>query len=117
MTKVTWLGEDEGDVPGPSFTTAYGGIKFPKGVPVEVTNADAVRRAERNPYFEVEAEAPADEPPEGDDDQQDDDHEDPTKGLNIADLREMAVGLSIDHAGVGKVELRNLIRERLSANA
>jgi hypothetical protein len=37
MAKLTWLGEDEqhGGGAGPSFTTAFGDIKFPKDDPVE----------------------------------------------------------------------------------
>ncbi len=55
MAKLTWLGEDElhGDMPGPSFTTAFGGIKFPKGQPVEVDDKKIISRARTNPYFEV----------------------------------------------------------------
>ncbi len=53
MAKLTWLGEDTPDVSGPSFTTAFGGIKFPKGEPVEVADKDIIRRAQKNQYFEV----------------------------------------------------------------
>ncbi len=53
MAKVIWVGEDTDDVPGPSFTTCYGGLKFPKGVPVEVTDEDAIRRARGNLNFKV----------------------------------------------------------------
>lgn len=53
MAKLTWLGEDGPDTPGPSFTTAFGGIKFPKGEAVEVTDKDTIARARRNPFFEV----------------------------------------------------------------
>lgn len=53
--KIIWLGEDElhGGGAGPSFTTAYGGIKFPKGEPVEVSDPDSIRRAQGNPQFKV----------------------------------------------------------------
>ena len=53
MAKLTWKGEDGPDVPGPSFTIAFGGIKFPKGEPVEVTDKDTIARARKNPFFEV----------------------------------------------------------------
>ena len=56
MAKITWRGEDELHAPaaGPSFTTAYDGIKFPKGQPVEVTNQDFINRARKNKFFDVE---------------------------------------------------------------
>jgi hypothetical protein len=53
MAKVTWLGEDTADTPGPSFTTCYGGIKFPKGEAVEISDPDTIKRARGNKYFEV----------------------------------------------------------------
>lgn len=53
MAKLTWLGEDEPGIAGPSFTTAFGGIRFPKGEPVEVTDKDIIARARRNQFFEV----------------------------------------------------------------
>lgn len=53
MAKLTWLGEDEPGIAGPSFTTAFGGIKFPKGKAVEVTDKDTIARARKNPFFEV----------------------------------------------------------------
>lgn len=55
MAKLTWLGEDElhGGGAGPSFTTAFGGIKFPKGEAVEVRSYALVQKALTNPYFEV----------------------------------------------------------------
>lgn len=52
MVKVIWVGEDTADIPGPSFTTCYG-LKFPKDVPVEVTDEDAIRRARGNLNFKV----------------------------------------------------------------
>ncbi len=52
MVKVMWLGEDTETMPGPSFTTCYG-LKFPKDVPVEVTDSDALRRARGNLQFKV----------------------------------------------------------------
>lgn len=55
MAKLTWLGEDElhDGNPGPSFTTAFGGIKFPKGEAVEVSDKDIITRARKNQFFEV----------------------------------------------------------------
>ena len=63
MAKITWLGEDEvtrdergeiiGESPGPSFTT-WQNMKFPKGVPVEVTDLPIITRARGNRYFKVE---------------------------------------------------------------
>ena len=54
MAKITWLGEDTEDGPGPSFTTAFGGIKFPKDKPIEVNDPEVIDRSRRNPFFEVE---------------------------------------------------------------
>ena len=56
MAKLTWLGEDElhNGAPGPSFCIGFGGIKFPKGEPVEVMDKDIIARAQRNQFFEVE---------------------------------------------------------------
>jgi hypothetical protein len=55
MAKLTWLGEDDlhNGNPGPSFTTAFGGIKFPKGEAVEVNDKDTIARARKNQFFEV----------------------------------------------------------------
>lgn len=52
MAKLTWLGEDEADVAGPSFTTAFA-MKFHKGQPVEVNDKDIIARAKKNKFFEV----------------------------------------------------------------
>lgn len=54
MAKITWLGEDAGDIAGPSFTTAFGNIKFPKGVAVEVADPAIVAKAKGNRFFKVE---------------------------------------------------------------
>jgi hypothetical protein len=56
MAKVTWLGEDElhGNGAGPSFTRAFGDIKFPKGEAVEVRSNAIVQKALGNQFFEVE---------------------------------------------------------------
>ena len=55
MARITWRGEDDlhDGKPGPSFTTAYGGIKFPKGEPVEINDKDIIATARGNPFFEV----------------------------------------------------------------
>lgn len=56
MANVTWIGEDnpDGSQAGPSFTKAYGGLKFEKGKPVEVTDKALITKAQGNQYFEVE---------------------------------------------------------------
>jgi hypothetical protein len=56
MAKLTWLGEDEyhNGSPGPSFCVIFNGIKFPKGIPVEVTNKGFIAKAKGNPFFEVD---------------------------------------------------------------
>jgi hypothetical protein len=58
MAKVTWLGEDETledgtQIAGPSFTT-WGGVKFPKGEPVELKNPVVIAKAKANKFFSVE---------------------------------------------------------------
>jgi regulatory protein YycH of two-component signal transduction system YycFG len=70
MAKITWIGEDEihDGAAGPSFTTAFGGIKFPKAIPIDVFDKDIVARAAGNPYFSiddgvVDADIIEDEPP------------------------------------------------------
>jgi len=54
MAKLTWLGEDTEDGPGPSFVIAYDGIKFPKGHPVEVMDKGFIAKAKGNQFFEVD---------------------------------------------------------------
>ena len=56
MAKITWLGEDDlhDGVAGPSFCIGFGGIKFPKGHPVEVTDKSIIERARKNHFFDVE---------------------------------------------------------------
>jgi len=57
MAKLTWLGEDDlhGEgAAGPSFTKAFGDIKFPKDEPVEVRSHAIVQKALNNPFFEVD---------------------------------------------------------------
>jgi hypothetical protein len=57
MAKLTWLGEDElhGEgAAGPSFTRAFGDVKFPKDEPVDVRSHAIVQKALNNPYFSVE---------------------------------------------------------------
>lgn len=100
MTKVTWLGEDDlhGGGAGPSFTTAFGGIKFPKGQPVEVADEAIVAKARNNQFFAVEG------------GEQDDSGSDDLKGLSIVELREMAEGRDIDHTGMSKSELRDALK-------
>lgn len=101
MTKLTWLGEDElhGGGAGPSFTTAFGGIKFPKGEPVEVEDEAIVAKARNNQFFAVEGGVPdaADEAGSLDD-------------MKIAELRQMAEARGIDHDGMSKAELRDALK-------
>jgi hypothetical protein len=56
MAKLTWLGEDDyhDGKPGPSFCIGFGGIKFPKDQPVEVTDKNIIAKARRNKFFDVE---------------------------------------------------------------
>jgi hypothetical protein len=54
--QVTWLGEDTDEHPGPSYNT-WGGIKFPKGVPVDVSDPHMIAKAKANQFFKV-TEAP-----------------------------------------------------------
>jgi hypothetical protein len=74
MAKLTWLGEDslhtteDGSGAGPSFTKAFGGIKFPKDAAVEVTDKDIIARARKNQFFKVEG-VPGRPPKVTDDDQ------------------------------------------------
>lgn len=52
MAKVTWLGEDTKDIPGPSFNM-WGKYKFPKGRAVEVTDEDILSQARTNQFYRV----------------------------------------------------------------
>lgn len=65
MATLTWLGEDElhGGGAGPSFTTAFGGTKFPKGEGVEVRSYAIVQKALNNPFFEVDGPDDVDDAP------------------------------------------------------
>jgi hypothetical protein len=60
MAKLTWLGEDEyhNGAPGPSFCVIFDGIKFPKGIPVEVTNKGFIAKAKGSRFFEVDDSEP-----------------------------------------------------------
>lgn len=66
MAKLTWLGEDEqhGGGAGPSFTTAFGDIKFPKDDPVEVRSYAIVQKALNNQFFSVEDADDVDDAPQ-----------------------------------------------------
>jgi hypothetical protein len=105
MARITWLGEDGDGTAGPSFTTCFGGIKFPKGTPVEVSDPDHVRRAQGNSFFSVEVEEP-----DPVDNVMSEVVVDPLKGLTIAELRNMADASGIDHEGLSKADLREAIR-------
>lgn len=66
MAKLTWLGEDElhGEgAAGPSFTKAFGDIKFPKGEAVEVRSYAIVQKALTNQFFEVDDAEDVDDTP------------------------------------------------------
>lgn len=55
MTKVIWLGEDTETTAGPSFNI-WNGVKFPKGVEVEVTDPymlGKLRRMGENRFYKV----------------------------------------------------------------
>lgn len=56
MATLTWIGEDDlhNGGAGPSFTHAFGGMKFPKGQAVEVRSGSIVQKALNNPFFEVD---------------------------------------------------------------
>jgi hypothetical protein len=66
MATLKWTGEDDlhGGGAGPSFTHAFGGIKFPKGEAVEVRSYAIVQKALNNPFFEVEGEDDVDDAPQ-----------------------------------------------------
>jgi len=67
MAMVTWLGEDElhgENAAGPSFTHALGGIKFPKGEPVEVRSHALVQKAIGNQFFDVDNAEDVDDAPD-----------------------------------------------------
>lgn len=96
--------------PTPSCTIY--GMTFPAGeaVPVESEATAALLRT-HNHFTEQKGIVqrllgPDEKPPEV---------EDPTKGMSIDDLREMAEGLGIPHDGVGKSDLRTAIRQKLTA--
>lgn len=97
MTKLIWLGEDDlhNGGAGPSFTTAYGGIKFPKGEPVDVEDQAIVAKARNNQFFEVEEDGVA---------------IDELDGMKIAELRALAEDRGIDHTDMSKADLRDVLR-------
>lgn len=66
MAQIKWLGEDElhGSGAGPSFTTAFGGIKFPKGENVEIRSHAFVQKALNNQFFEVSDPEDVDDAPQ-----------------------------------------------------
>lgn len=96
MKKITWLGEDEDDVAGPSFTTCFD-RKFKKGEAVDIDDEDTIARARKNPFFHVDG----DDQAAGDDGLDD---------LTVAELRERAEAAGIDHAGLKKSEIRDALR-------
>src|SRR5262245_45466095 len=50
--KVTWLGEDTDTEAGPSYCD-WNGVRFHKGVPVEITGEKAIEKARGNRFFSV----------------------------------------------------------------
>lgn len=122
MASVTWIGEDQGDVPGPSFTTCYG-RKFHKGQPVEITDEDTLKRARGNPFFDVDGEHAS--PPRDDTDDEpvlapefikaneaNPDGEQVETDINkmkIAQLRELAGMRGLNAFGLTKPELRTAL--------
>lgn len=66
MATLTWIGEDDlhNGGAGPSFTHAFGGIKFPKGEAVEVRSFAIVQKALSNQFFEVEGADDVDDAPQ-----------------------------------------------------
>lgn len=104
MAKLTWIGEDDlhNGGAGPSFTTAFGGIKFPKGEAVEVSDEAIVAKARNNQYFKVSGDDAPAKPEEA--------HEDDLDGLKVAELREMAEARGLDHDGMTKAELREALK-------
>lgn len=67
MAKLTWLGEDElhGEgAAGPSFTRAFGDVKFPKDEPVEIRAHAIVQKAINNRFFAVEDADDVDDAPQ-----------------------------------------------------
>ena len=52
MAKVTWLGEDTEEIPGPSYNM-WNGVKFKKDHPVEVTDAHMLMKARVNRFYKV----------------------------------------------------------------
>lgn len=106
MAKITWLGEDGPGVAGPSFTTCYGGLKFPKGEAVEVSDPDIIKRASKNQYFAVEM----DEEPQEDHEEVELSSDDSLDHMKVAELREMAEAKGIEHAGMSKADLREALK-------
>jgi hypothetical protein len=65
--KVTWLGEDTDSEAGPSFCD-WNGVRFHKGVPVEITGEKAIEKARGNRFFSV-----SDQPQEADNGEKEED--------------------------------------------
>jgi hypothetical protein len=52
MVKITWLGEDSDEAPGPSYNT-WNEIRFAKGQAVEVSDPHMIAKARQNQFYKV----------------------------------------------------------------
>lgn len=98
---VTYIGDPENENDGPKMLESWG-FSFPKGEPVEVPESLAAR-LDKSAHFMVgeaiaDDQGPATEQPKSLDD------------MSIAELRAMADERGIGHAGVGKADLREMLR-------
>lgn len=107
LVAVTYIGDPANKGDGPDVLESWG-FMFPKGEAVEVPESLAARLS-KSAHFQTGCAEQVSE------DEQDDDHEqdDPTKGLGIDALREMAAKLEMSHDGMKKGALRAAIREKL----
>lgn len=112
--KVIWLGEPQGDNEGPRVNT-WNGITFKRGEEVEIDNPHMIAKARRNPFYSVDGEVYV---PDGA-------QPHPNAGgakagpitkdktdlseMNVAELREEADRRGVDHEGLSKTELRELL--------
>lgn len=110
MAKIVWLGEPEADNEGPR-QNIWNGITFPRGVEVDIDNAQMIAKARKNPSYSVDGEVYV---PDGA-------RPHPNAGpvaeprtdlseMNVAELREEAARRGVDVEGLSKAE----IREKLS---
>lgn len=100
--QVTYVGDPRNGGDGPKHTEIRG-FSFVKNEAVDMKDEDAALFKGHSHFVVGEAAEPLE------------DHDDPTKGMNIEELRAKAEELGIDHEGVKKAELREMIREKLAA--